>query len=155
MREMPFIYLLLFALVCLQTTWPAPPDWLTAEGSAILIGTVMVTSWLTAAVIGKGLAWQMMRHPEQRSSLLRRYGRLRRWHFIGLLLGYVVCLYLLGWGSVLTNFWEAWMPELLHEEKNYPGLHLVMLAPFFFGLIASWERFYQVEKTAYEDSPIC
>ncbi len=147
---MPFIYLLLFALVCLQTTWPAPPGWLTAEGSAILMASIVIISWLTAALIGKVLAWQLTRHPEQRGALLRRYGRWRRWHFIGLLVAFIACLYLLGWGSVLEKLWATWMPEQLREEKNYPGLHLVMLAPFFFGLIASWERFYQVERTAYE-----
>lgn len=148
---MPFIYLLLFALVCLQTIWPAPPDWLLTDvGSAILAATIVIISWLTADLIGRVLARQMTHHPEQRGSLLRRYGRWRRWHFIGLLMAFVACLYLLGWGHVLEKIWVAWMSEGLREDKNYPGLHLVMLAPFFFGLLASWERFYEVEKTAYE-----
>lgn len=147
---MPFVYLLLFALVCLQTHWPAPPDWLTDEGCAILMGAIVVISWLTAEVIGKFLAWQMARHPEQRGSLLRRYGRMRRWHFIGLLLAFVGALYLLGWGNVLKRFWETWTPEYFVNGDNYPGIQLAMLAPFFLGLVASWERFYQVEKTAYE-----
>ena len=43
---MPFIFLLLFALILLQTHWPEPPSWLTAEGCAILVGTIAVTSWL-------------------------------------------------------------------------------------------------------------
>ena len=148
---MPFIYLLLFALVCLQTTWPAQPDWLlTGAGSVILAGAIVILSWLIADLISRGLTRQMTRHPEQRGSLLRSYGRWRRRHFIGLLLSYLACLYLLGWGDVLTTFWDSWLPESLIEGKNYPGLQITMLAPFFLGLIGSWERFYQVEKTAYE-----
>lgn len=147
---MPFIYLLLFALVCLQTTWPALPDWLTPTGCAYLAWAIVIISWLTAAVMGRFLAWELVRHPERRGALLRRYNRWRRWHFTGLLIAFLACLYLLGWGSVLTGFWEERTPALLHSDDNYPGLHLAMLAPFFLGLIASWERFYQVEKAAYE-----
>lgn len=149
---MPFIYLLLFALICLQAQWPARPEWLTDEGCAMLVGTMVLASWLSAGLIGEFLGWQMTRHPEQRSSLLRRYTRWRRYHFIALLTGYLGALYWLGWGQVLGKFLHEWLPESWQSEGNLPGFQLGLLAPFFVGLILSWERYYQVEKTAYEQS---
>ena len=146
---MPFIFLLLFALVCLQTKWE-PVSWPEPAGCAILVGTIVLTSWLVAGVIAKALSWQMARHPEQRSALLRRYARCRRWHFIGLLFAYLVSLYLLGWGNVLSDFWKEWTPTFLYSEGNLPGFQVGLLSPFFAGLILSWERFYKVEKVAYE-----
>src|SRR5438132_4325051 len=99
-RSMPFVYLLLFALICLQPshTWPAPPPWLTSEGCGILVLTMILTSWLTAGLITQATCWQMTRHPEQRGVHLRRYARWRRNHFIILLAAFMALLYYLGWG---------------------------------------------------------
>ncbi|MSQ93757.1 MAG: hypothetical protein EXR98_04285 [Gemmataceae bacterium] len=158
---MPFIYLLLFALICLQPgpSWPAPP--LESPGCEILVVTMMLTSWLTAGLIAKAICWQMVRHPEQRSSLVRRYARWRRYHFISLLVAYMALLYLLGWGSVLTETWINGTPWLTDLEKQQlfegrdvaltiPGKEISLLVPFLVALVLSWERFYLVEKTAYE-----
>lgn len=149
---MPFIYLLLFALICLQTQWPSRPDWLTSVGCAMLVGTLMLASWLSAGLIGEVLGWQLTRHPEQRSLVLRRYNRWRRFHFIALLAIYLAVLYLLGWGHVLADFLKDWLPATWQAEGNLPGYQLGLLAPFFIGLVLAWERFYQVEKTAFEQA---
>jgi STE24 endopeptidase len=146
---MPFIFLLLFALILLQTHWPEPPSWLTAEGCAILVGTIVLTSWLSAGLIAEAVAWQMTRHPEHRSNLLRRYSRWRRNHFILLLTAYLIALYYLGWGHVLQAFMDKWTPWWFRSKDNLPGFHLGLLIPLFAGLLLSWERFFQVEKTAY------
>ena len=141
---MPFIFLLLFALVCLQTHWPDPPSWLTDQGCGMIVATMALASWLGAGLIAQALCWQMTRYPEQRTSILRRYAQWRRRHFIALLGAYLASLYLLGWGNVL--------PWLLGFERNesFPGREIGLLAPFFLGLILAWERFYKIEKTAYE-----
>ena len=101
---MPFIFLLLFALILLQTQWPELPAWLTPEGCGILVGTMVLTSWLSAGLIAKTLCWQLRRHPDQRSDVLRRYARWRRNHLIVLLAAFLTSLYLLGWGDVLFHF---------------------------------------------------
>lgn len=147
---MPFIFLLLFALVCLQTSWPRLFDWPSPAACAILVGTIVATSWLTAWLIAKTLAWQMTRHPEQRGALLRRYARWRRWHFIALLSAFVAALYLLGWGKVLLDWWIDNVPAVLRTDDNLPGFQIGLLAPFFLALLAAWERFYGVERTAFE-----
>ncbi|MBI2804644.1 MAG: M48 family metalloprotease [Planctomycetes bacterium] len=147
---MPFIYLLLFSLICLQPSWPKPFSWPDSAGCAILVGTLVVTSWLSAGLIARTLAWQMRQHPERRGAILRSYVRWRRRHFIALIAGYLIALYLLGWGKVLADGWVVYVPAWLHSRDNLPGFHVVLILPFFLSLVASWERFYGVEKPAYE-----
>lgn len=147
---MPFIFLLLFALVLLQTQPPKPPDWLTAEGCAILVGTMVLTSWLTAGLIAKTLCWQMNRHPDERSKIMRRYSRWRRNHFIVLVAAYLTLLYLLGWGDVLYHFMIYWIPASWRSREHLPGYQIGLLLPLFVALLLAWERFHKVEKTAYE-----
>lgn len=151
---MPFVFLLLFALICLQPSWPRWFEWPTPAACAILVGTLVIASWLSAWLIAVAISWQMARHPEQRGTLMRRYMRWRRWHFIVLLVAYLVALYPLAWGNVLATWWTDSMPTFLQSKDNLPGFHLVMLAPFFVALIAAWERFFVVEKTAYEQSHV-
>jgi STE24 endopeptidase len=149
---MPFIYLLLFALICLQGSWPAPRIGLTEQGSAILVGTMVVASWLSAGLIAQVLSWQLIHQHDQRSALMRRYGRLRKYHFIGLLIAYLTSLYALGWGHVLHHVWLEWTPShfAVHDTGNLPGYQIAVLLPFLAALLLGWERFYHFEKTAYE-----
>jgi Zn-dependent protease with chaperone function len=58
-------------------------------------------------------------------------------------------LYLLGWGRVVFVCLTELLPEWCRSDANLPGAQLALLAPFFIGLIASWERWHDVEKTAY------
>src|ERR1043166_4796448 len=149
---MPFVFLLLFALICLQSPWPEPPEWLTAPGCAMIVGTMVVASWLTAWLIARVLAWQMARDPERRSSLLRSYGRWRRRHLIALLAAYFTCIYWLGWGHVVIEVWMNAMARLTGSDSPtvLPGVEIAILAPFLVGLLLAWERFYQVERIAYD-----
>ena len=153
--DMPFIFLLLFGLICLQSQpgWPQHPSWLTPEGCAILVGTMVLTSWLLADLIARTSIWQITRQPELRSMVLRRYSRWRRNHFIGLLVAYLLTLYWLGWGKVFRSAVCAWFPEWFDESgpsTMIPGFEIALLAPFFLALILSWERFYRVEKVTYD-----
>ncbi len=156
---MPFVYLLLLALICMQTRWPSPPSWLTPEGCAILVGTLVIGSWLSASLIAKALSWQLRKQDEFQISVLRRYSRARKNHFIVIVTTYLVSLYYFGWGDVAT----VWMSESfawptgpvdpadgVAAERLLVGRELALLAPFFLALFLSWERFYRVEKTAYE-----
>ena len=149
---MPFVFLLLFALICLQSPWPEPPDWLTAPGCAMIVGTIMLASWLTAWLISRVLAWQMIRDPDRRIGILRGYGRWRRWHLIGLLAAYLASLYWLGWGHVVIDAWKSAIARLSDTANPnlLPGAEIAILAPFLIGLLLAWERFYQVERTAYD-----
>ncbi len=156
---MPFVYLLLLALICMQTRWPATPSWLTPTGCAILVGTLVIASWLTAGLIAKVLSWQLRRQREFQFYLIRRYGRARRYHFVAIVTAYLASLYFFGWGDVATT----WMGETITAltgtnaptdadtpERLLVGRELLLLAPFFLALFLSWERFYRVEQSAYE-----
>src|ERR1022692_1916986 len=145
---MPFIFLLLFALILLQTQWPELPAWLTPEGCGILVGTMVLTSWLSAGLIAKTLCWQLRRHPDQRSDVLRRYARWRRNHLIVLLAAFLTSLYLLGWGDVLFHFLNDRIPAWMRSKDNLPGFQIGLMVPLFAALLLAWERFHQVEKTA-------
>ena len=149
---MPFIFLLLFALVCLQVHWPAPPSWMTPEGCALLVGTMVAVSWLLAALIARVVIWRIERHPELRSSSLRSFSRWKRNHLIGLLLTYLATLYFLGWGQVLEQTWTFCLQDWFGFDNQtvLPGFQIGLMVPFFAGMFLSWDRFYGVEKTAYE-----
>lgn len=147
---MPFVFLLLFALICLQQSWPRWFEWPDASECAILAATLVATSWLSAWLISKALAWQIKRSPDRRGTLMRRYQRWKRWHFLLLLIAYMSLLYPLAWGNLLAAWWMENVPSFLQAKDNLPGFHLALLMPFFVALVASWERFYIVEKTSYE-----
>ena len=147
---MPFIFLLLFALVYFQQDWRWKLfDWPTPAACAILVASMIALSWLWAGMIARVLAWQMTHNPRQRGPLLHRYARLRRYHFIALLTAYLLALYVLGWGHVLFNFWLERPPSCLQSQQS-ARISDWFARPFFLGLLAGWERFYRVEKTAYE-----
>lgn len=141
---MPFVLLLLFALVCLQTQWPAPPSWLTPGGCAVLTWANVALFWVLAGLLAQMGAAQLTRDPWQRGRLLRRIARWRTWHLAALVLSSLGALYYLGWGSLVKG------PQQI--IPNVPGLELLLLAPFLVGLVLSWERFYLLEKTVCEQS---
>lgn len=150
---MPFVFLLLFALVSLQhTQWPGPPGWLTNEGCALLVLAFLITSWLSASLIARTIAWQLCRQPENRSALAQSYTLWRRNHFIAMIVGYLAMVYLLGWGKVLHDFLRTYLPPRWQTEDNLPGLQLGVLMPFFLAVIASWERWHLVEREVYEET---
>ena len=185
---MPFFFLLLFALICLQSSWPEC-DRLTAQQSALLLVAMPMVSWLSAELIALTFSWKMVWHPDRRGALLRSSLRWRKYHFIGLLASYLGGVYLLGWGFLLYTTMNQWMPDAYRQKEN-PGVvqiregeapaepresgsaqegeprppeveepqnppplfQLCLMLPFFVALIASWERFYTIEKTAYEQA---
>src|SRR3982750_819891 len=123
---MPFIFLLLFALICLGAPWPEPRAGLTEQGCLILVGTMVLASWLFAGLIAKALAWHLHRQSEPRSTLIRRYTRWGAYHFIGFLAIYLTSLYVFGWGFVLSDLWSQWAPLIFSrgEHDNLPGLQV-------------------------------
>jgi Zn-dependent protease with chaperone function len=140
---MPFLLLLVMMVACLPGEWPAPPAWLGSLGSALL-------TWAGCGLLVGGaalLAWwvrgRLVRHPEQRSASLRRYRAWRLYHLLGLLAVYLTSLYVLGWVHTIRS-------GALTGLRSFPGLELLILAPFLAALIFSWAMFYSVERAAHE-----
>jgi Zn-dependent protease with chaperone function len=140
-------YLLLLLLVgCLQVEWQRPPAWLSPTLSVSL-------TWLcTAAVVGFAVLISIVvrriltRDPGQREAVLRRYLSWRFYHFIALGLGFGISLYLFGWGWLIQDAF-AWGTAENGDDLTMmlPGSELLLLAPFFAGLICSWTCFYDAE----------
>jgi Zn-dependent protease with chaperone function len=137
---MPFLLLLVLATICLQSSessWPEPPQFLGASGSALLtwggIALLLGVLELFTRHLHKGLD----AGGERRRQVFRRLGSVRRYFVYALLAFYGVALYVFGWGYTAGT-------HLL------VGRELFILAPMFTALVLSWSRFYGVERKAHE-----
>jgi Zn-dependent protease with chaperone function len=136
---MPFLLLLILTVACLPGKWPEAPAWLgpggcllfTWAGTALLVGL--------AGVMARFLCRRLIRDPGERPAVLRRYGSLRYYHLLGLLTFYLTALYSLGWTDTVRRH--------LFDRSEFPGVELLILAPFLLGLVLSWALFYDVEQT--------
>jgi Zn-dependent protease with chaperone function len=143
---MAFLLLLILTLICLQGDWPKPA-WLDPV-------TGIVVTWAGVAVLvgAAGLMAQRLRRrlaidPGNRSAVLRRFGKFRRYQGYALLAFYLVALYAAGWGwAVKETIWRA--------AGLVPGMELLILAPFLVGLILSWAVFYGMERVAHATAPL-
>ena len=137
---MPFLFLLLFALVSLQGKWPQNPGWLAPLGSLLLTWALPLLSWLLASLLARFYAFEVIENPARRLTLNRQFLRWRRRHFLGMLGCYLGALYGLGWAHLLKQGWAEHLGA-------FPGQELVLLLPFLLAVLLSWERFYLMEKT--------
>jgi len=80
---------------------------------------------------------------EQRSTLLRRYGRWRRYHAYALIVLFLSTLYLGGWGWAVS--------EALYQV---PGVEVLILTPLLAGLVLSWALLYEIERAAHDTIPL-
>lgn len=139
---MPFLLLLLLALTCLPVAWPEPPEWLGAPGSVLLTWAGILFLAVLAIVLTCLYRRWMNRQPDERFSFLKRFNRLRRRYLLLLMAYYLFALFFLGWGHSLQSRWPG-------HPQHVPGLQVLLLAPFFTGLVTSWLCFYHVEKAAH------
>jgi STE24 endopeptidase len=135
---MPFVFLLLLALVCIQGSWAWPESPL---GFAPVEG-----AWLTwlGTVCFCGLGWALARYfrrqiqgqAAERAQILARFSTLRRYYIYGFMAYFVAALYLLGWGRLAAS--------------TLPGRELVLLGPFLVAMIFAWTVFYNVDRASHE-----
>lgn len=140
---MPFLLLLLLALTCLPVAWPEPPDWLGEGGSILVTWTGIFLLGLMTAVVTWRCRRRILVEPESRYTLLKRFNTFRKRHMLVLMGYYLVALFSLGWGYTLQARWPG-------HPQHIPGMQLLLLAPFFAGLVTSWLCFYHVEKIAHD-----
>lgn len=148
---MQFLLLPVFGLICwqnaqsrpgLDSLWPEAPPWLTAGGCALLTWGAVGGVWLVADVITRLYFWRLARAPWHRGLLLHGFARARSYLSVGILCGFLTLLYALGWGRLVEDDWSA--------ALRLPGAELIMVGPLLAALLLSWERFYRVEKFAFE-----
>lgn len=138
---MPFVFLLLFALLSLQTKWPEPPPGLDAAGSLLLAVGLLVGSWLVAGWRTALLCRQLDREPLQYACLWQRFSRFRRKHLTALAACYLIILFGLGWGHAARQLSDASGLIALSE--------LIQFAPLLGAALLAWERFYRFERDAH------
>src|SRR4051794_17754917 len=95
---MPFVFLLLFALLSFQGTWPEPPDWLGSEGALAAPAVLVALAWLLAGRRAHRFAAELARDPDCHADLWRDYLRGRRRHTFAVVVGYLAVLFYFGWG---------------------------------------------------------
>ena len=70
---MPFMLLLLLALVCLQTKWPEPPLDLTFSESAVAMSACIGLVWLLASYCTSRYCRLLTENPYQRRQILTQF----------------------------------------------------------------------------------
>jgi Zn-dependent protease with chaperone function len=140
---MPFLLLLIMTVACLPGEWPAAPEALGVAGSALVTWTACAVMVGLAAILASWFCRRLLRNPDERSAILRRYRSWRFYHFLTLLGTYFVSLYVLGWAQSVRS------GELV-GVASFPGEELLILAPFLISLIFTWAFFYSVERAASE-----
>jgi STE24 endopeptidase len=142
---MPFLLLLVLALVCLQRDWPEPPAWAGAAGAAALAWAASGLFVAAAAFAGLRTRRDVRSGTLPRVAVARRFSAWKRRSFFALLAAYLVALCFLGWG------WTA--RSLFHGEGALvPGAELLLLAPLLVALVLSWSLHYDGER-ALSDGP--
>jgi Zn-dependent protease with chaperone function len=142
---MAFVFLIVVAVASLPGKWPHPPAWLGADGSA-LAAWFGAALWVAVAALSSWASQrQLARAPLERSATLRRYAKYRRLHLVGLLTFYLVALYPLGWADTVRQL-------VVFGMRDFPGVELVILAPFLVALILSWALFYNVERAIHDSA---
>jgi len=103
------------------------------------------------SAVGGGVAWRyrqlMRRNPFARANLLKRFATCKKYHSLALLAFFLLALYGLGWGGLFKPARTAEEMQLVHD---WPGLELLLLAPFFAGLALSWLCYYEVDRAAHD-----
>lgn len=90
----------------------------------------------------------MNSNPYHRAEVYRRYAKRRFYHMLLLCALHAVVLYLVGWGWVVQSLLA---PAVGNQTPPLPpGSELLILAPFFVGLLGSWLFNYDAERALHE-----
>jgi Zn-dependent protease with chaperone function len=140
---MPFVFLLVFALISFQSRWPEPPDWLGRNaGFYIGIGApfalialfALLTAWRT-----RRYCRQLKLFPSDHAWLWRSFIHSRRRQTTLLTACYLGILFGLGWGYA----GQEWAAEMGVDSLA----QLLLFAPYLIALIAMWALTYPAERT--------
>jgi STE24 endopeptidase len=139
---MPFVYLLVFALISFQGgAWPTRPEWLDAYGIALAPWTMAAVFCLLSAWRVHYICRQLGRQTANHGLMWRRYQRGNRRQVLLLTACYLSVLYL-GWGQLVQNAGRAM--ELTALTK------LMQFSPFLLALVLCWSQFYRAERASHQ-----
>jgi STE24 endopeptidase len=139
---MPFVFLLVFALISFQGRWPEPPEWLDTGAALVAPWALAAIFWFLAAGLARRFCRQVARYPSDQGVLWRQFQRLKRRHLILLTACYLGVLFGLGSG---------YAAQVGAREFGLEGLgELAQFAPFVLALLCCWAQFYDAERAFYE-----
>src|SRR5437763_1253 len=132
---MPFLFLLIFALLSVQGRWPEPPPWLGDYGALLAPWVMAACFWLLAVARTRRFCRQLLRHTEDYGLLWRQYQRGNRRQVLLLTACYLGALFGLGWGHIAQ--------QCAAVQGLAALTALLQFTPFLLGLMLCWVRFYQ------------
>jgi STE24 endopeptidase len=142
---MPFLLMIFLTVACLPE-WRDPPGWVNSIFWSALL------TWLGVALVGLESCWSawrvrraLNRAPAQRERIAARHERRRFWRQILLLGVYAVSLYAFSWGWAASHWW-AWDGQ---GASPIPGVKILILAPFFVGLLLTWIFAYDADRALF------
>ena len=138
---MPFVFLLIFALLNFQATWPEA-DWLNWYVRVLAPWAMALAFWLLAAWCTSLFCRRVARSIGGFGSLWRSYLHQRRRLMLALIVCYLAVLYGLGWGFVAQQCAREMGLTLLTE--------LIQFAPFILALLFIWQQSYRAERAGHE-----
>ena len=142
---MPFLLMLFLTLACLPETWPPPAAWVGSPHHSVLwtwLGVLLEIG--LAFVVAQRVRRSLRAGAESRERTLKRYGRGRLVHLLGLFGTYGLSLYVFGYGWALQELW-------LWHGRPLPAIEVLLLAPFCVSLVLSWACFYDAERALWYD----
>ena len=140
---MPFLLLICLMTVCLPIDWPAPPADMGLAGSAALTWMTVAVLLFAVKIIVRQTVLGLIRAPARRETIAHRYSAARTYFFFANLLGFALCLLVLGWGDTAT---KLLMIRIDDNEVLAPAGELLILAPFLAAQIGSWFFFYDADR---------
>lgn len=151
---MPFLLMVLLTLVCLPDldVWPEPfwvnvePQWKTyyVALSVLLTGLAILLVGLNAFRLSRRVAWPLRRDPSLRGEVLPRYERARFFHQFALFALLGLALGVFGWGWAVAQFTQ------IPGFGSFPCAELLVIAPFFAGMLLSWLFFYDADRASHQ-----
>lgn len=137
---MPFVYLLVFALISFQGQWPDTREWLDPVAASLLPWTMVTAFLLLSAWRTYQLCWKLVRPTANHGMLWRRYQRGNRQQLLLLTACFLGILFL-GWGHTV----QAWTAVLGLTAFT----KVTQYAPFVVALVSCWSQFYVAERASH------
>lgn len=141
---MPFVFLLIFALLSFQVAWPEA-DWLDWDVRLLAPWAMALGFWLLADWRTAQFCRQLAHSPGDYAWLWRRYLHQRRRQTLLLTGCYLAVLYGLGWG---------YLAQQCARDLGVPILtEMFQFAPYILALLLIWWQSYHAERAGHELAP--
>jgi STE24 endopeptidase len=138
---MPFVFLLVFALISFQGRWPEPPAVLSEPAAVLAPWALVLVFWLLAAWRTQQFCSGAALDHADHGALWRRFAQARRRQTLALTACYLGVLFGLGWGYVVKDYCDPRGLGALTE--------LIQFSPYLLALILCWSQHFRAERASH------